>query len=135
MPRRIGLVKFQVFGQQCGSKKCSLNNRRKKERGNNNDVIFEPPTWYSEEITKVLQNLFNQIRNKIYKGPITQRMESQRTGNPKGTHNPKLCQACRNGSPCKFTTNENRNNNINSEFSSSLSSGYGSSRKQSTAIF
>jgi len=109
VPRKFGLIKFQVFGQQCGSKTCkemlAFHNKKAKSRrhypGNSfqqNTPQFEYPIWYPEEITKVLQNLFHEISNKIYGGPAPVRHISSRTGKPRGSHSPSLCQACRDGS-------------------------------------
>jgi len=122
IPRRIGLLKFQVFGQQCGSKNCKINQKLNiSENSNNsrslgfkieNSQLFEYPIWYPEEITKSLENVFNEIRATLYNGPAPIRYTALRDGKPRGNHNPNLCLACKKGT-CKFNAIRNTDPSMN----------------------
>lgn len=79
----IGYCAYKLFGQQCDV--CKIENR------------FERPMWYPEEVTKVLNNLYNKI-GQVYFGFKMPAIDKQRrAGKPKTSHNSSLCQACHDG--------------------------------------
>lgn len=79
----IGYCAYKLFGQQCDI--CKIENR------------FERPMWYPEEVTKVLNNLYNKI-GQVYFGFKMPAIDKQRrAGKPKTSHNSSLCQACKDG--------------------------------------
>jgi len=79
----IGYCTYKLFGQQCDV--CKIENK------------FERPMWYPEEVTKVLNNLYNKI-GQVYFGFKMQVIDKQRrAGKPKTPHNSSLCQACHDG--------------------------------------
>lgn len=81
--RLIGYCAYKLFGQQCDV--CKIENR------------FQRPMWYPEEVTKVLNNLYNKI-GQIYFGFKMPAIDKQRrAGKPKTSHNSSLCQACHDG--------------------------------------
>lgn len=79
----VGYCAYKLFGQQCDM--CKIENR------------FERPMWYPEEVTKVLNNLYNKI-GQVYFGFRMPAIDKQRrSGKPKTSHNSSLCQACHDG--------------------------------------
>jgi len=79
----VGYCAYKLFGQQCDI--CKIENR------------FERPMWYPEEVTKVLNNLYNKI-GQVYFGFRMPAIDRQRrAGKPKTSHNSSLCQACHDG--------------------------------------
>lgn len=79
----VGYCAYKLFGQQCDI--CKIEDR------------FERPMWYPEEVSKVLNNLYNKI-GQVYFGFKTSAIDKQRrAGKPKTSHNSSLCQACQDG--------------------------------------
>lgn len=79
----IGYCAYKLFGQQCDV--CKIENR------------FERPMWYPEEVTKVLNNLYNKIGQVYFGFKMPAIIKQRRAGKPKTSHNSSLCQACHDG--------------------------------------
>ncbi|XP_014681931.1 PREDICTED: uncharacterized protein LOC106821574 [Priapulus caudatus] len=81
-----GRIIFMLYGQVC--KRCPQSG-------------FQQPMWYTEEVEKVVNNIYMKVGHRFYQFDQPKYVKVRREGKTTHAHDVSLCQACFNGA-CSY---------------------------------
>lgn len=79
-------LRFRLYGQQCNV--CTVGTP---------DGTFTDPMWYEDETKRILDNVYEKIKQAIYNIPPEDSNDRKRPGRMRMPHDKRRCQACYEG--------------------------------------